>query len=34
MPELFWKYGYAWAIGLMVISVILIYWYFKRKQYI
>lgn len=34
MPELYWHYGYAFALGLMVVSVILIYWNFKKKDYL
>ena len=32
MPELLWKYGYAFAMGLMVISVIFMYIYFKKGK--
>jgi magnesium transporter len=32
MPELHWKFGYAWAIALMLaVSSGLIYWFKKRK---
>ena len=31
MPELYWKYGYLFAIGLMALSVIAVYVYFRRK---
>ncbi len=31
MPELEWTYGYPWAIGLMVLSAIVPFVYFKRK---
>ncbi|WP_127476102.1 magnesium/cobalt transporter CorA [Sulfurivermis fontis] len=34
MPELTWLLGYPWAIGLMVISGIAPYWYFKRKGWL
>jgi magnesium transporter len=34
MPELKWFYGYPWAIGLMVISAILPFLYFKRKGWL
>jgi len=34
MPELYWKYGYFFALGLMVLSVALSYWFFKRKGWI
>jgi magnesium transporter len=31
MPELEWLLGYPWALGLMVVSAILPFLYFKRK---
>ena len=31
MPELEWRYGYVWAISLMILSALSPYWYFKRK---
>ncbi|MDR0798506.1 MAG: magnesium and cobalt transport protein CorA, partial [Dysgonamonadaceae bacterium] len=34
MPELHWEGGYLFALGLMVASVIVILWYFRRKKYI
>lgn len=34
MPELKWLLGYPWAIGLMVLSGIAPYWYFKRKGWL
>jgi magnesium transporter len=34
MPELSWKLGYPFAIGLMLISGIAPYWLFKRKGWI
>jgi len=34
MPELYWKYGYYAALGLMIISVAGMYYYFKRKGWI
>jgi magnesium transporter len=34
MPELGWRYGYAWAIGLMILSAILPYFYFKRRGWL
>lgn len=34
MPELSWKYGYLWAIGLMIVSGLAPYWYFKRKDWL
>lgn len=33
MPELEWKYGYPFAILLMICGVIGILWYFKRKKW-
>jgi magnesium transporter len=34
MPELGWKYGYAYCIGLMIISSLAILWQFKRKDWL
>lgn len=34
MPELHWKYGYFFALGLMVLSTAGMYWFFKRKKWI
>lgn len=34
MPELKWLLGYPWALGLMVMSGIAPYWYFKRKGWL
>lgn len=34
MPELKWALGYPWALGLMVLSGIAPYWYFKRKGWL
>jgi len=34
MPELGWPFGYPLALGLMVISAILPYWYFKRRGWL
>ena len=34
MPELAWKYGYFGAIGLMVIIVIVLWWAFKRRNWL
>lgn len=34
MPELHWSFGYPWALGLMVLSAYLPYWYFKRKGWL
>ena len=34
MPELYWSYGYYFAIGLMVCSVVAMYVYFKRQMWL
>jgi magnesium transporter len=34
MPELGWRYGYAWALGLMVVSGGGLWVYFKRKGWL
>ncbi|MFZ2469584.1 MAG: magnesium transporter CorA family protein [Parvibaculum sedimenti] len=34
IPELKWQFGYLWAIGLMVASAIVPYWYFKRRGWL
>jgi len=34
MPETTWKYGYFFALGLMVVSVTVIYLIFKRRKWI
>jgi magnesium transporter len=34
MPELQWRYGYAWALGLMVVSASGLWLYFKRKDWL
>ena len=34
MPELAWDYGYPFAIGLMILSAILPFWYFKQKGWL
>jgi magnesium transporter len=34
MPELNWQWGYPLALGLMVLSAIAPYWYFKRKGWL
>ncbi len=34
MPELDWALGYPYAIGLMVVSVIAPFWYFRRKGWL
>ena len=34
MPELDWLYGYPFALGLMVMSAILPYWFFKQRGWL
>ncbi len=34
MPELDWELGYLWAVGLMISSAILPYYYFKRRGWL
>ncbi|MFC5302203.1 magnesium/cobalt transporter CorA [Azospira restricta] len=34
MPELKWKLGYPFSIGLMVVSVALPFWYFRKKGWL
>jgi magnesium transporter len=34
MPELKWMLGYPFALGLMLISAILPFWYFKRRGWL
>jgi magnesium transporter len=34
MPELDWTYGYPLALGLMVLTVIAPFWYFRKKGWL
>jgi magnesium transporter len=34
MPEVDWQYGYAWAIGLMVLSAVAPFLYFRRRGWL
>lgn len=34
MPELKWMLGYPWALGLMALSAIVPYWFFKRRGWL
>ena len=34
MPELAWPWGYPLALGLMVVSAVLPYLYFKRRGWL
>ena len=34
MPELLWFYGYPFALGLMALSIIAMYYYFKKHKWL
>lgn len=34
IPELQWRFGYPYAIGLMILSVAAPFWYFRRKGWL
>lgn len=34
MPELHWKYGYLFAIFLMILCASIVYWFMKKKKWI
>ncbi|MEY2419249.1 MAG: magnesium transporter [Actinomycetota bacterium] len=34
MPELQWRYGYYYALGLMAAITVLGYWYFRRRDWL
>ncbi len=34
MPELKWMFGYPFALGLMILSAVLPYWWFKRRGWL
>ncbi|MFO7710329.1 MAG: magnesium/cobalt transporter CorA [Candidatus Woesearchaeota archaeon] len=34
LPELQWKYGYFFSLGLMALSVVALYFYFKKKEWL
>jgi len=34
IPELGWRFGYAWALALMVVSATGLWVYFKRKDWL
>ena len=34
MPELTWQMGYAWALGLMLAVTSMLWWYFRRKDWL
>lgn len=33
-PELDWAFGYPWALGLMVLSAVVPFWYFRRRGWL
>jgi magnesium transporter len=34
MPEIQWHAGYPVALGLMILSSLVILWYFRRKKWL
>ncbi len=34
IPELHWAYGYFWGLGIMVLSAVLPYWFFKQRGWL
>ena len=34
MPELYWEYGYIFSLGLMIVSVAVMWIYFKKKDWL
>ncbi len=34
MPELNWKMGYPFSLALMATSVVLPFWYFRKKGWL
>jgi magnesium transporter len=34
IPELEWRFGYVWALALMVVSATSLWVYFKRKDWL
>ena len=34
MPEMEWRFGYPMAIGLMLVSIVSPFWYFRRKGWL
>jgi magnesium transporter len=33
-PELGWQWGYAWSWGLIIVTTLLQFWFFRRKRWI
>lgn len=34
MPEIYWKYGYVFALGIMAATTVVMLYYFKKKKWI
>ncbi|MGH9282889.1 MAG: CorA family divalent cation transporter, partial [Acidimicrobiales bacterium] len=34
MPELGWRFGYAYALGLMAVITVVLFRYFKRRDWL
>ncbi len=34
MPELRWRYGYAYSWGLIIVTTIVQLWFFRRKRWL
>ena len=34
MPELNWRFGYPFAVAVMIMSAITPFWYFRRKGWL
>jgi magnesium transporter len=34
IPELTWRYGYAYALAVMAGSSVVLYWFFKRRDWL
>jgi magnesium transporter len=34
LPELHWKFGYGWSLGLMVVSAIAPFLYFRHRGWL
>jgi len=34
IPELHWRFGYPWALGLMLVTSTTLYFVFKRRDWL
>jgi magnesium transporter len=34
MPELHWRYGYFYALGLLTVVGCGLFWYFRKKHFL